>query len=142
MGAVSIALADLHDAYARRHVDEDGIDWTRLRALLDHLGHRCEDIADAIADAPPPSGSDLLDSLLAGIAEKLADDAGLPRPPWTSRVPPMPDDWDYVGTPRMLAERRRTAPPQLAARRIWLDEGSLWRERIWHPVADGPAPQP
>lgn len=70
-----------------------------------------------------------MDALLAGIADKLADDAGLPRPAWTKRTPQLDSEWSARGTPAMLAARRAATPPQLKERGLVLDEASLWRDR-------------
>ena len=70
-----------------------------------------------------------MDALLAGIADKLADDARLTRPAWTKRTSRLESEWSAPGTPAMLAARRATTPPQLKERRLVLDEASLWRDR-------------
>lgn len=67
----------------------------------------------------------MLDALLAGIAEELADDAGLERPRWTASVPPLQEPW--FPPPRMIAAARAATPPQLAARRIYIAACDLWR---------------
>lgn len=107
----------------------DAIDWTRLRAFLDHLALSPQDTAGAIRNAPAPSGSELLDNLLAGIAETLADERHLPRPAWTSRIPVMQEPWSTPGTQRIQEAARSTTPPALAARGLTLARTSLWRER-------------
>jgi hypothetical protein len=71
----------------------------------------------------------LTKALLAGIAEKLADDHGLVRPGWTWTAPKMSPEWELPGTPRMRAERRAHAPKQLLDRGLVIDESSLWRDR-------------
>ena len=68
-----------------------------------------------------------MDALLAGIAEKLCDDAGLPRPGWARRVPGVAMPWISPGTPRMQAAAGAGTPPQLAARNIFVRADSLWR---------------
>ena len=65
----------------------------------------------------------------AGIADKLADDARLPRPTWTKRTARLKYEWSAPGTPAMLAARRAATPPQLKERGLVLDEASLWRHR-------------
>ncbi len=107
------------------------MDYTRLRAFLDHLALHRDLIADAVSDATPPSGSVEVDCLLAGIAEKLCDDACLPRPGWVTGVPPLAREWAMPATPAMEARVRSETPPQLAARRIVMDAQSLWRPRLW-----------
>ena len=118
-------------------VDPDGTthpDWTRLRAVLDYLYLHPTLTQAAIADKPEPSGSELLDNLLAGIAEKLSDDAELPRPSWTAEIPGLSRPWCTPATPRMHAAAQSATPPQLAARGFVLASNSLWRDR-WNEIA-------
>ena len=122
-------LADLADAVLPGATVGDRPDWTRLRAFLDHLAQQPEQVATAIARRPPASGSVLLDALLAGTAEKVADDAGIPRPAWTADVAAIDPPWCAPGTPRMQARFHDEAPQQLLDRGIAVDAGSLWRER-------------
>ena len=122
------ALAGLSDAW-QRTARGDTPDWTWLRGTLDELAQHPETLPDAIAPRPKPSGSAVMDALLAGIADKLADDAGLPRPAWTKRTPRLKSEWSAPGTPAMLAARRAATPPQLRDRGLVLDESSLWRDR-------------
>lgn len=121
-------LADLVGAWAVDVLGQDRPDWTRLRASLDYLAEHPRHVGVAVAIAPPPSGSEFMDALLAGIAEKLCDDAGVPRPGWTRRVPGVPMAWISPGTPRMQAAARAGTPPQLAARNIFMRTDSLWRD--------------
>ena len=121
-------LASLGDAW-KSSARGDLVDWTRLRAFLDHVALNGKHTASAIRTAPPPSGSKLLDNLLAGIAETLADEAGLSRPAWTSRIPAMREGWSTPGTARVQEAARRTTPPAIAARGLTLARTSLWRDR-------------
>lgn len=123
-----VALADLTTAW-RRTAFGDSPDWTRFRAVLDQLALHPEAIPRAIRKPPAPSGSDMVDTLLAGIAETLADDTHRPRPAWTRRVPALEGEWTTPGTPRMLQARRACTPVQLRERGLVLDEATLWRER-------------
>jgi hypothetical protein len=121
-------LATLVDAWqssARGTV----IDWTRLRAFLDHLALHPEETRTAFRQAPQPSGSELLDNLLAGMAETQCDEYGFPRPAWASRIPAMRKPWVTPGTPRIQEQARAATPPALAARGLTLARTSLWRER-------------
>lgn len=120
-------LADLADAWSTDRFGQDQPDWTRLRAFLDYLARHPQRARAAIRCAPPKSGSLFFDNLLAGIAEKIADDAGASRPAWTKRVPELTDAWESLGTPRMRASATAATPPQLAARQIVIPEASLWR---------------
>lgn len=112
----------------------DGLDtpvsWTSARALLDWLRHHPERVSATIARAPSPSIADYKRNLLAGIAEKLADDSGLPRPSWTADVSPDGAGWAHPGTPLMQSRWEAATPPQLATRHIILAAESLWRPTI------------
>ena len=117
-------LSDLADAWSR-----DGrlrIDWPRWRALLDELALHPDRIPEAIYVAPPPAGEPVVDTLLAAVAENLADEAGLPRPSWTDQVPPLADPYE---PPTARTVTGRHVPAQLAARGLMIDTTSLWRER-------------
>lgn len=121
-------LASLADAWAPSSRG-DIVDWTRLRAWLDEIALHPHETGVVIRTAPAPSGSELLDNLLTGIAETLADEAGLDRPAWTSRVPALAKGWATPGTPRIRAAARASTPPALAARGLTLARTSLWRDR-------------
>lgn len=121
------ALAALADKY-HENARGERPDWTALRAFVDHLSLHPDETASAIA-AQPHTPSRLMRALLAGIAEKLADDAGLPRPGWTWTAPRLSPEWELPGTPRMRAQRRARAPQQLLDRGVVIDESSLWRDR-------------
>jgi transcriptional regulator with XRE-family HTH domain len=120
-------IADLADAWSRGPRG-DRPDWTRLRAFLDKLALHPEQKGSATLRKPAPSGSALLDTLLAGIAEKICDDAGLPRPTWARRVPGLPEAWATPGTPTMQEVISAATPRQLAERGLSIDERSLWRD--------------
>jgi len=120
-------IADLADAW-KKTPRGDRPDWTRLRACLDHLALHPEQKAAATLRMPPPSGSAFLDTLLAGIAEKICNDAELPRPTWTRRVPPLAEPLVMPGTPAMQRAANDATPRELAARGLSVDEHSLWRE--------------
>lgn len=120
-------LASLVDAW-RPSSRGEVIDWTKLRVLLDYLALHPDRTASALRARPKPSGSSLLDNILAAIAETQADDAGVPRPAWTQRVAPLADAWISPGTPRQQEQARLATPPAFAARGITLARSSLWRE--------------
>ncbi|WP_083934081.1 helix-turn-helix domain-containing protein [Kribbella catacumbae] len=122
----SPAIELLAGAY-RPDARDRPVDWTRLRGFLDQLTAHPELSADAIEAPPSRTGDAAFDALLAGIAEKVADDAGIPRPRWTKSVPPSPTPWTAPGTPARTKRARAAAPPQLAARNIWLAAKDLWR---------------
>lgn len=125
--AAAVRLADLADVWTTDAAGQEEPDWTRLRAFLDHVMHHPELAAAAIEAPPPDSGSPFIDNLLAGIAEKIADDAGVLRPDWAGEVPPLDQPWEGLGTPRMRAANAGAAPPQLVARQILIPTESLWR---------------
>jgi transcriptional regulator with XRE-family HTH domain len=117
------ALADAHVASAAG----ERPDWTALRSFIDYLAVHPDETAAAI-DPQPHTKSRLMRALLAGMAEKLADDNGLHRPGWTWTAPKMKPDWETPGTPRMRAERRASTPRQLLDRGLVIDESSFWRD--------------
>ena len=123
-------LGELAGAWAVDASGQDRPDWTRLRGFLDDLAEHPEQRGVAVAMRPQPSGSAFMDALLAGIAEKVCDDAGLPRPAWTRAVPALAAPWMSPGTPRMQAAAAAGTPPQLAARNIVLRADSLWRTAV------------
>lgn len=116
-------LGDLSDAWSTRR-GRVRPDWTRWRALVDHLALHPERVAEAIYVPPLPSGSQIVDALLAGVAEKLADDAGLARPSWATAVPAV--DPPYRPPARAGVELK--VPPQLEERGLLIDTESLWRD--------------
>jgi transcriptional regulator with XRE-family HTH domain len=127
-------LGALTDAW-RVHPDgTDRPDWTRLRVFLDYLWLHPALTRAAIADKPDPSGSQVMDNLLAAMAEKLSDDAELPRPSWTAEIPGLSRPWCTPATPRMHAAAQSATAPQLVARGFVLASNSLWRDR-WNEVA-------
>jgi transcriptional regulator with XRE-family HTH domain len=123
----SPAIAEL--AYAWVESPDERPDWTRFRSFLDDLALHPDNVEAAIIRRPAKSQSPVLDTLLAGIAEKLADDAGIGRPAWTRRTPRLSEEWSPFGTPRLLTMWRKATPPQLLDRGLVIDEPSLWRDR-------------
>jgi transcriptional regulator with XRE-family HTH domain len=123
-GRPRIGLGDVADAWTR---DRGGLrlDWTRWRAFLDRLALHPELVPEAIFVPPPPSGELVVDALLAAVAEKLADDARLPRPSWTEAGPVLEEPFHPPTARRILGD----VPPQLAARGLMIDSASLWRDR-------------
>lgn len=120
-------LADLVDAWHTDRSGQDRPDWTRLRAFLDALALRPELAGPATLRMPAPSGSEFMDNLLAGMAEKVSDDLGLPRPAWARKIHPLECPWVSPGTPRMQAEATTATPEQLSSRGITMRAESLWR---------------
>ena len=116
-------LADLIDAWSYRD-STIRLEWTRWRTFLDRLALHAENLPEAIYTSPPPSGNQVIDNLLAAIAEKLADDANLPRPSWTKNVKKLATPY-RPSTARNLADA--DVPQQLAERGLMIDTASLWR---------------
>lgn len=104
---------------------DPGIDWVAVRLFTDWVQLHPWHTTVAIDKAPDRSGSARLECLLAAIAEKLADDAGVKRPAWTGRIAPLTEPWEHPGTPAMRTRSRERAPRQFADRNIWLD--GIWR---------------
>ena len=99
------------------------LDWTAWRSFLDRLDLHPELVPEAIYAIPPPTGERIVDALLAGVAEKIADDAGLPCPRWTERAPSLEHEFrPPLAHPRVDHQ----VPPQLAARGLMVDTESLW----------------
>ena len=120
-------LTDLADAW---HTDSAGMEWpdfTRLRAFLDYLSWHPELRGPSTLRAPKDSGSEFMNNLLAAIAEKTCDDAGILRPTWTKRIASLTSTWDAIGTPRMRETARAETPTQLSKRGIFMTANSLWR---------------
>lgn len=105
------------------------IDWTALRAFTDHLALHPETTAAAVHERPLPSGSLLLDNLLAGIAEKAAHDVDIRHPMWTDHVAPLREAWVAPGTPTMQQRAREFTPAELAHRNVFVAASAIWRDR-------------
>ena len=125
-GPRGLELADLTRSWVL-HAGREEPDWTTLRLAVDLLRQYPEQIPGAIRRKPPASGSAAVDALLASVAEKLADDAGVTRPTWTARIPSLAQEWSLPATPRMLQKWRHATPPQLTARNLVVAEETLWR---------------
>lgn len=106
----------------------DRMDWTAVRGFLDQLDQHPERVTRAIATAPR-SQDPRLNALLAGLAEELADRAGVPRPRWTQHGVPLAEPWHAPGTARMIERARSAAPEPLRNRNIWIAATGLWHER-------------
>ncbi len=133
--ALGKTLAPMFEAQAMMRLADIGAkgdtgepDWTRLRSFADQIALHPEWTAAAIADAPS-SGSSVMTNLLAAVAEKLADDAGIQRPGWTKKVAALESPWEAPATPRRRAMNAENTPAQFAARRITLTQRAIWRDR-------------
>ena len=109
-------------------VDDSEIPFTRLRGLIDWLDLNPNSAIHAIADPPPRTGNEILDNLLAAIANKIADENLETRPTWTSDVPIPLAPWRLPGTPRMQALEAAKAPCQFTDRGIFLAASNFWRD--------------
>ena len=118
-------LADLADAWSYRD-STVRLAWTRWRTFLDRLALHPKNLPEAIYTPPPPSGNPVIDNLVAAVAEKLADDANLPRPSWTENITKLSAPY-RPATARNLADA--DIPQQFAARGLMIDTTSLWRPR-------------
>ena len=123
-----LRLADLVQRWTRDELGEVQPDWTMWRAFADQLQRSPELTAAAIMPAPMPSGVPLIDNLLAATAEKVADDAGIRRPSWVNRFPPLREIWRAPGTPRIRARHDATTPAQFRARNIIVSASAIWRD--------------
>ena len=119
-------LAALSDAL-RTTPAGSGPDWTRLRSFVAWAVRHRDQLPAALAQRPARSGSPLLDNLLAAIAEKLSDDADLPRPSWTAQIAPMRDTWRAPLRGAAAQVERAATPAQLLERGIELGQANLWR---------------
>jgi hypothetical protein len=117
-------LTGLVGAWTRRG-GEVRLDWPRWRGLLDSLALHPELVPEAIYPSPPPAGDRVVDTLLAAAAEKLADEAALPRPTWTLAVPPL--DVPYR-PPVVRPDTQHEVAAQFEARGLLIDTASLWRD--------------
>lgn len=103
------------------------IDWTRLRAFADWGRRHPEEVAGALAH-PPRRTETILDAILAGMAELLAERSGLNPPPWTRSVPTPLEEWAPPGTPAMRARAREACPEAFSRRNILLSEDTIFRD--------------
>jgi transcriptional regulator with XRE-family HTH domain len=123
-----IRLADLSDAWTLDAMGTEHPDWVRLRGLADQLTLRPALVAQAILPEPSRSKSALMDTLLAAMAEKLADDAGIARPRWTRKRLPLPKPWSAATRPSKRAEG--AIPAQFLARGLLIPQSAIWRDRV------------
>lgn len=100
-----------------------------LATFMDYLPTAPGDRQALLATAPPPTGSQKTDNLLAGVAETIADETGFPVPDWCAGVAPLAEPVPVEGTPRMIARQRGTALPRLLARGVTMPRASLFRDR-------------
>ena len=118
--------------------DAHNLDWTAARGLADWARQHPAAVEAMIADPPPATGALAIDNLIAATAETLADDAGLPAPPWCGRIPAVTEPWEAPGTPAMRRRWRENTPKRFAVRNVWCPANAIWRERD-HAVERTPA---
>ena len=123
------SLADLSEAWTQDATQDHHPDWVRFRGLVDQLRMRPALVAQVIMPEPPRSCSALMDVLLAAVAEKLADDAGISRPRWTRSRPALREQWSATSRPSKRAEAEATAPVQFVRRGLLIPASTIWRER-------------
>lgn len=127
--AHGLKLDALADAWETEPSGDTRPDWTVLRGFLDGLEQHPERAHTATVKPPKPSGSEVMDNILAAIAETVSDQAGERPPRWTRRVEPLNQEWSSPGTPRMKEARKRATPNRFAKRGLIVDRESLWRDR-------------
>jgi excisionase family DNA binding protein len=101
------------------------VPYTALRAVVDWTARHPHIAELAVRDRPRPSGNAGIDSLLAGIAETVADDHRLTRPTWTASIASAP--LDTIGTVRPGSTRWNAVPAALAARGLGFPRDTFWR---------------
>ena len=109
--------------------DAADLDWTAARGLADWATQHPATVATLIAAPPAPTGSPVVDNLIAAIAETLADDAGTAAPAWCRRIPPLAEAWEAPGTLTMRRRWRQSTPTRFAVRNVWCSSNAIWRER-------------
>lgn len=124
------SLATLRDAWTSTKTGETRPDFTRLRSFLDSLAADPDKRWPSVVEAPEPSGSEVMDNLLAGIAETVAETAGHRPPAWTKEIEPLSSPWFMRSTPRKMAARQAQTPRCLAERGLVVDVASLWRDPV------------
>lgn len=121
-----LSLAELATAWS----DESGrvrIDWTRLRAFVDRVQQDPQALPDAIADPPAPT-LPLLNTILAALAEQLADEYDIEPPKWTRAHGPLDQTWAPPSTPRMRAMFEESTPEAFRRHNLVLSRSALFRE--------------
>lgn len=101
------------------------LDHGRVRSFCDYYRAYPQLLEDAMADKPEPAGWPAFDSFLAGLAETLADDAGISRPGWAVTVVADTAGWRRY-SPVLEREWRTTTPRPILDRGLIIDAASLW----------------
>ncbi|NDE59801.1 MAG: XRE family transcriptional regulator [Acidimicrobiia bacterium] len=129
-----LRLADLSNAWTKDATGDHHPEWVRLRGLVDHLRRRPLLVAQAILPEPPPSRSELMNVLLAAVAEKLADDHGIARPRWTRKRPPLRQPWSLATRASKRDADEVNIPEQFRKRGLLIPVSTIWRDREVIPV--------
>lgn len=103
------------------------IDWTRLRAFADWANRHPDEVGGAIAERPRTTGT-VLDAILAGMGELLAERAGVPAPGWTRSVPIPRESWAPPGTPAMRQRAESASPEAFRRRNVLLPPEAIFRD--------------
>lgn len=94
----------------------------------DFRGSRRRDKPRLIATPPDPTGHRRLDAYLAGLAEYLANDAGLPVPPWVEDPGRFLETWwIQADVPAARSTALAQSPAAFRRRGIFLSERALAR---------------
>ncbi len=120
-----LSLAQLATAWSEQ-TGRVKIDWTRLRGFVDRIQQDPDALPGAIADPPAPTYP-LLNVILAALAEQLADEHDIERPPWTRAFGPLEEPWAPPSTPRMRASFEATTPEAFRRRNLVLSRSALFR---------------
>lgn len=107
--------------------DSGEVPFAHLRGVLDWVARHPHLATAAIADPPKRCLSPAVASLVAGIAETVADDHGVPIPAWAVEVPAF--SGDLAGTIGPTHPSWSEVPPRLAERGIGLVRDTFWRPR-------------
>jgi len=124
------SLGTLSDAWTTTKGGDTRPDFTRIRSFLDSLAMDPDQRWPSVVEAPDPTGSEVMDNLLAGIAETVSLNAGHRPPRWTKKIEPLSTPWSMRSTPRKMAARKAQTPRCLAERGLVVDASSLWRDPV------------
>lgn len=103
------------------------VPYPALRGVVDWIDRHPQLAERAIGDRPPPTGDAGIDSLLAGVAETIAQDHGLDLPGWTASVRAAP--LEVLGTIDSEDDHWNEVPAPLAARGLGFRRETFWRRR-------------
>lgn len=124
LDTVAAAAESVRDAVGRSDHD------TALRAvwqLAADLRSAEPSLRVALCVTPPaPTGDARFDALIAGVADFLLSQEGLPRPPWLAEGwRSLEEPWDVEPVVALRPRARSVTPPALAAHGVFLDPTEL-----------------